>query len=177
MTNKKKKKKRGGATRGQLALIGVLSIVLVMVIAVQFSGSSSSKRSHPKTESNRSPGSTVATATIDSQQSAPDEMPREWPELSVDAVAQFDPLATPVWYQQAFAVEKRLTEQQVQQAETEPLQLEDMQATGAQIVLISGGQRIAKVGDQRVEIGDRIDGYQVSDIDNRGITLIKSRAR
>ena len=119
----------------------------------------------------------MATATIDSQQSAPDEMPREWPEFSVDAVAQFDPLANPAWYQQAFAVEKRPAEQQVQQAETEPLQLEDMQATGAQIVLISGGQRIAKVGDQRVEIGDRIDGYQVSDIDNRGITLIKSRAR
>lgn len=175
MTNKKKK--WAGATRSQLALIGVLSLVLVGVIVAQLPDS----LPKPERRARAQARPTVPSALPEETKSDPKpqkEKPKpDWPAFSPSEVARRDPFAMPAWYRdiQSLSVQENetVTEPEVEQK----LVLKELQETGAAIVLIADSMRIAEVGDQQVRVGDKIDGYEVSDITPSGVILTKSKSR
>lgn len=176
MSNKKKKKKSGGATRGQIVLIGVLSAVLVGVIVVQLPGSSDKPIAASRKRPKRPRPATVAVINPQDT-SGKEEEPRNWPEYSVSQLEEFDPLAPTDWYRQAVVVQSNSPDAAPVKQVVEQLELEKLQEAGANIVLIDGDHRIATVGEQRIRVGDKIDGYQVSEITDQGVVLTKSRSR
>lgn len=178
-------RERIGASRGKLALVGLLAVVLVVVIVAQLPSSNSDNL--PTAPVSMMPegeaAAESASAPSSSEKTSVDQPPRKWPELSMNAIVAFDPLAAPSWYLAATQVE--------QSSENEPddptlasaeerassAALEALQQTGTTIVLITNGEKIAAIGEKRIRIGDRIAGYLVSDITDQGVILTKSRSR
>ena len=173
---KKNRKKKPKATRGQLALIGVLSVVLVGVIVMQLPDSPD----HKPRKSAGKPHKMLASLAVGEQSAVETDkevVVREWPKLSLSDVEKLDPFAAPAWYQATLALDTQTEQNTDSQAIAEQLQLKELQQTGAAIVLIAGSQRVATVGPHFVRVGDKIDGYEVSNITAEGVILTKSRAR
>jgi hypothetical protein len=179
------KKDRIGASRGKLALMGVLAVVLVVVIVVQLSGTSDVDNV-PTASVTDMPGweGHANAAKPESNPPAPkpapaEKPPREWPELSMKEILACDPLAAPAWYLAAIQPEQSQEQADGTNRGTpdDSLVLAELQQAGATIVLIANGQRIATIGERQIHVGDRIEGYQVSDITDEGVILTKSRPR
>ncbi len=180
------KKDRFGASRGKLALVGVLVVVLVAVIVMQLP-SSTNNDNVPTAAVTDLPGwegdvSADAASGPPAPQTAPVEKPpQKWPELSMEVIVARDPLAAPPWYLSALELDQSKEQSDGNLAPTEEsadaLVLADLQQAGATIVLIAGGKRIATIGERQLRIGDRIEGYQVSDITDQGVILTKSKPR
>ena len=169
------KKDRIGATRGKLALVGVLAVVLVVVIVVQLRGSGGIQSSPAATSVSTHEEQTVVAALSATKSSSKQNPAREWPELTMDAIARFDPLMAPAWYVAATRpVQPDEQDDSVAEETAENQGLKNLLQTGASIVLISDEQRVATIGEQQVRIGDQIEGYEVSDITEQGIVLTKS---
>ncbi len=178
-------RERIGASRGKLALVGLLAVVLVVVIVAQLPSSNSddlptapvSRMSEPEAAAES------ASAPSSSEKTSVDQPPRKWPELSMNAIVAFDPLAAPSWYLAATHVEQSNENEQddptLASAEERASSavLEALQQAGTTIVLTANGERIATIGEQQFRIGDRIAGYLVSDITDQGVILTKSRPR
>jgi len=176
MTNKKKKKNKwGGATRGQLALIGVLLVVLACVIGAQLTGGSDEPSSAARKKRTRTRAANVAAASSQ-EESAEQAEERTWPEYGVGQLIAFDPLARTDWYLDAIEVQANQAEGALVKKVVEKLELNKLQESGTNIVLIDDQHRIATVGEQRIRVGDKIDGYQVSEITDQGVVLKKSRS-
>jgi hypothetical protein len=177
-----------GATPGKLALVGVLAVALVLVIVVQMPDDSNvaqtatasvgkkpelDKSSDDKTESDK--------GTELSEQTANDKLPRHWPELTMETITALDPLTAPPWYIAAAHIEPAKEQDNLSLAlaeeEARAAALATLQQAGATIVLISNGERIATIGDQRIRIGDNIEGFQVSDITDQGVVLTRPKPR
>lgn len=180
------KKDRFGASRGKLALVGVLVVVLVTVIVMQLP-SSTNNDNLPTAAVSDLPGwegdaSANAASGPPAPQTAPVEKPpRKWPELSMEVIVACDPLAAPTWYLDALQLDQSKEQSDgnlvsTEESPDEPA-LADLQQAGTTIVLIAGGERIATIGERQLRIGDRIEGYQVSDITDQGVILTKSRSR
>ena len=174
-----RKRDRIGASRGKLALVGVLSIVLVVVIVVQLPDSQPTGQSAKTKEIATSQAPQGETKVVAQTVSDEQDPPREWPKLSLDVIADADPFAWPTWYQAAassgpLSEPNDRTEAQTEVADKQ--KLEDLQKTGAAIVLITGDARIATIGDKRLRVGDRIEGYEVSEITSKGVILTKARS-
>ena len=181
-------RERIGATRGKLALVGVLAVVLVVIIVVQLPGptdydkAATASVSSIRERSTDNNDITMLEEPISStEKTLIDMSPREWPELSIDAITAFDPLEAPSWYVAAAQIEKtnEAGEQTLASADDDASAagLAALQEAGATIVLIANGERIATIGDQRIRIGDNIEGYQVSDITDQGVILTKLKPR
>lgn len=162
----KKQLEKMGATPGKLALIGLLSLVLVGVVAKQLpegTAQTASKPSAPVSTSRK-------VAQKLSTQDSPEEPEREneltpWPEIDLTKTLAIDPFATPAW------VAKK------EQPTTTPLNvtgvLADLQQQGASIVVITAEDKSATIGEQNVHVGDILEGYRVTDITAQGILLNK----
>jgi len=181
-------RERIGATRGKLALVGVLAVVLVVVIVAQLPSTTGYDNAATADVSSIKARNTHNNDITESEEALPsmektqiDISPREWPELSIDAITAFDPLAAPSWYVAAAQIEKtnEAGEQAFASAEdaADASALAALQEAGATIVLITNGERIATIGDQRIRIGDNIEGYEVSDITDQGVILTKPKPR
>lgn len=181
-------RERIGATPGKLALVGVLAVVLVMVIVVQLRSSSSTSKMKTAPVSEL-PGrktttdeAAVATSAPQSQEKNSEEKPpRNWPELTMNAITAFDPLDAPTWYLTAANFEETSdqTGPTLTSAEDQAhaVALEALKQAGTAIVLIANGERIAMIGERQVRIGDSIEGYEVSDITDQGVVLTKPGPR
>ena len=95
---------KAGATKGKLALVAVLAVVLVIVVAGQLGGGSTTadvKRPGATSESPATPGRVAVVQP--SQESSPasacsNDAPA-WPDLSLEDIVRHDPLAVPAWFQ------------------------------------------------------------------------------
>ena len=185
---------KAGATRGKLALIAVLAVVLVGVVGFQVanfrqSASPTQAATPTKTRASRrpltskSPGNSADTASAPQQQSdSPAAAPKEWPRLTLEEIVAHDPLAPPPWYVtpvvHAVAVaeddpadqEAALAEQAARRRHRIAT-LEQLREEGARVVVLTGADQVAAIGEQKVRIGDTIDGFQIIDITERGIVL------
>src|SRR5262249_29722743 len=89
---------RIGATRGKLALVGVLAAVLVGVLASNFRGSAGEPAlAAPDSGPRRpipAPASAVAAETSPFGEFAADG---DWPHAELDKLVGFDPFAAPSW--------------------------------------------------------------------------------
>jgi hypothetical protein len=190
--------KQTGVTPGKLALIGVLAVVLVIVIYIQYGdqlkstatstmpATAAATRSKPAI-SKAAKKDDVAETDFTLRKSTGSRATWQAPELG--SVVAYDPFALPASFPQPSQgdVENALaqTEAQktqdasVQQAalEAERTQLQSaltsLKQQGVQVIVKREDQYIAIIGDQEVRVGDEFQGFTVVAIDANGVRLAK----
>jgi hypothetical protein len=182
-----------GLTRGKAILIGVLAVALLGVIVVQyrrFSGgapqvaAAATPRRSPKTRpAQPRAAATKQPASIQKPDGVADAALREfdqmkWKSPTLAEVIAYDPFALPSAFPQpprfigadgANTSETLSAEEQAQQivdalAELR-MQLEELKQRGVHVILGKDGQYVATIGDQRIQVGDDINGFTVTEID------------
>jgi hypothetical protein len=183
-----------GLTRGKAILIGVLAVALLGVIVVQyrrFSGGGAPQVAAPATPMRATKARAMRSDAAATKQptSAPkpdggtdaafrefDQM--KWKSPTLAEVIAYDPFALPGAFPQpprfvgaddADTGEALTAEEQAQQivdalAELR-MQLEELKQRGVHVILGKDGQYVATIGDQRIQVGDDINGFTVTDID------------
>jgi hypothetical protein len=163
-------RKKSGATTKQLALIGILSMILIGVLASQWLGSDTSAIS--LADPSELPGSSSAREekpVLPAGESpfgayAADE---PWPEFAVGKVIEFDPFKTPDWAHPAPDVET-LAEQKHSEEK-----LNELRNATNTIIITAGDKRIARIGKHEYQVGDTIGEFEITDISSAGVVLSK----
>jgi hypothetical protein len=184
-------KKAAGLTPAKGALIGVLAIVLVGVLYMQFGGSTSTAAAG---EARRRPVAAAASAAKPAQAAPaaknklPENKPvvelaslvdpKAWKSPPLADVVAYDPFAVPASFPKPKAVDakgkgdglvaaaqaddaRRMAEA-VAQLQT---QLRELEQRGVQVIVRDRDQYAAMIGDRVVHVGDEIDGFTVTVID------------
>jgi len=156
-----------GATPGKLALIGVLVLVLIVVIVKQQPESVpvSVRESPITTEQQTTKRTRVSPSSLPEKDSQNESERTSWPEINFSETLASDPFTPPSW-----AVQESRT---VLSTSDDPGELAELQQQGASIVVIGQKEKSARIGEQRLVVGDILDGYQVTDITTQGIFLNK----
>jgi hypothetical protein len=167
---------RIGATRGKLALVGLLAMVLVYVLWSNFAGS---QEHLAITEPGSMP--VVPPAVVSPSPSASKTQPEvtpgtspfgafavdgSWPEPDLEVLVKFDPLSAPPW----MGVVEQLDEGPCDD-EAQSKSLEELQKAQNAIIFMSGKQRVARIGGEDYRIGDMVGHYKITDISSAGIVL------
>lgn len=163
-----------GATPAKLALVVVLGITFMAVVFPQLIGTSTTAADAHVTKKRRPQGTTQkAEATNDNNANAKEDIVKtekaDWPEVDLQDALQHDPLATPSWY----AVKEQKTNQasQIEGEDGRRQRIRELEKEGARIVVITDQEKAATIGEKKVQIGDIIEGFQVSNITTEGIVL------
>lgn len=165
---------RNGATRGKLALVGILAVMLVTVMWHNFAGSeppANAKNTRPTTPQREAKAAVKPSASLKPAPTKPEQVaktPRVWPKHSLEKVARHDPLTKPMWYLVAQAAETGSPDASLARSAQV---LEELKKESTKIVVISGGERIATIGELSLRVGDTIEGFQVTEITTDGIVL------
>ena len=187
---------KAGVTPGKLALVGVLALVFIGVIVCQLPDNSvtsqpatrdsSEKLSQPSQQRPSDAGGTrsnVAKDTTPPTSQAPTEQPiRTWPKLSLDRILSYDPLAAPDWLVDARNAAPPVDEASRLVAEAEREQrkeevLRQLREQGAKVIVFSGNDKRAAIGNQSVRIGETIEGFRITDITREGVVLTELEPR
>lgn len=182
--------KKTGATPGKLVLVGVLAAVLVAVLVVQYQQFATPQASAvgqrtPKKRPARAPAASRSVEdSKEGAEAAQLETAARWPELQLEEVIAHDPFARPAWIKPPprVAAESETTpNEQLQQQLAQDQQeakaaalakaLEKLRQQGTRIVVLSEGDKIARIGEQSVRIGDTIEGFRITDITTAGVVL------
>ncbi len=175
-----------GASPKKLALAGLLAVVFVVVLIVQFGGISSGNQAAEPPPAGQSGAQTPRRdggggQKVPSDRAVPDvgDSGPRWPALEPAEVLDYDPFAmpeastgrrAPAGSAQAEAA-KQLEEIRRRQAEQDR-SLERLRQKRVKAIIRSdqnGG--VAVIGDQTVYVGDLIDGYRVIAIEPDGVVL------
>jgi hypothetical protein len=163
---------RNGATPGKLAAVGTLVVVLVAVMWHNFTGAQSpaeTERPRPTSHPTTTTAKTPARVESSSVKLDPMKMTRKvWPPYSLEKVTKYDPLAKPMWYLMAQAAEEGTVGASLARSAQV---LEELKNQPTKIVVISGDERIATIGELSFRVGDTIEGFQVTEITTDGIVL------
>lgn len=162
-----------GATPGKLVLMGVLAVVFVVVLIVQFGGDSSAEPS-AALGSETSPPLQNPVVTERRPTAKPDEAPTPWPVLQCAEVIGYDPFSTPSTLADDSASSQDIAhnspdaDRKARQEQT----LKELQSQGVKAVYGGGPQgMIAVVGSETVRIGQKLGGFRVVAIGPNGISL------
>jgi hypothetical protein len=198
VAEQKSKLQQAGLTRGKMLIIGILAVVLVGVIYLQYGPSGISQQIEPATPATESriarPAlEQVSPAVADAGESEVglaaelavfDHARWETPELS--EVIAYDPFAVPAAFPQslravldptlaaqggdsaAAAFNAKLLAEAVEQMQ---LQLEELQQRGVHVIVNLRDQYVAMIGDRTVHVGDEINGFVVTAIDPDGVRV------
>ena len=181
---------RTGATPGKLALVAVLAVVLVGVIVMQLpdrtapalAGRSTQTPSRSDPTSRR-PAQVKATDSASSSQSDPNTdrlktteqtVPRNWPDFPMATIVAHDPLAAPEWViaaQQHGVSARDMEPNAIAKSKRNADALSMLRKQGAKVVVISGSEKRASIGEQSVRIGETIEGFRIIDITKQGVVL------
>lgn len=161
-------RKKSGATPKQLALVGILSLVLVGVLASQWLGgdapaielASEAHEAEPPKKNEETHVTPAGQSPFGAY--AADE---PWPALDVDAASEFDPLKTPDWAHAAPDVEA-LAEQKHSEEK-----LNELRNATNTIIITAGDKRIARIGKHEYQVGDTIGDFEITDISSAGVVL------
>lgn len=192
-------KKPFAASRRQLLLVGVLGLIFVVVLFIQFgpdelgTGQESADEPAPAARRARQPGQDVAQAPGAERNGGAGAPPlptrsagpaRPWPVVSFHDAVRYDPFATPAEFiARAAAAEEQqqsraqLAAQHAQQqaqadADTQRQKaLETLRAVGVSAILSDGREPVALIGSQMVRVGDVLQGFRVVAIGPEGVTL------
>jgi hypothetical protein len=183
--------KKSEITPGKLALIGVLAVVLVIVIYIQYGDQLKSKVvSSLPTSTAAAPRSKPAKSKIARKDDVADTdftlrkstgSRATWQAPELGSVVAYDPFALPASFPQlrqgdaenalAQTEAQKTQDASVQQAalEAERTQLQaalaSLKQQGVQAVIKRGNQSIAIIGGQEVRVGDEYQGFTVVAID------------
>jgi hypothetical protein len=161
-----------GATPGKLALIAVLALVLVGVIASNWPTTPAAPADQPKTARRPLPAPAAANSGQQNQPATPagpfGEFAEDghWQELPIRQVTSFDPLATAEW--------AKLPDVAADGTVRTETQINELLAAKDAIIFVSGDTRVARIGDQEFQVGDRLGRYLISEISPRGVVLSES---
>lgn len=175
-----KPRNRVGATPAKLALIGVLALVMVGVIASNFSGGQSPPvaaaaegvEHAPETTAsgvaNSSAGSSAAPQADDAANPFGKFAEVEpWPKAPLKTVTRFDPFARAAW-----AVVKEVVESDAAAEEQDSARkLDELRNAENAIIIMSGDTRKAVIGEHEFQIGDVIGRFRIEDITSSGVVL------
>jgi hypothetical protein len=168
-----------GATRGKLALVGVLGLVLVYVVWSNFGGTGEQLALvDPATEGVPEQAAPPAIAAPGSaaQPSAakPNDGPfgefsadADWPQFDLAKLVEFDPLAPPLWMNVVEEVEEEVAATD----ESPDRSLEELQNAENAIIFMTGNERVARIGSEEFRVGDMVGNYKITDISSAGIVL------
>jgi hypothetical protein len=194
-------KKSTGITSTRLILIGVLSVVLLAVLYIQFGSSSVETASPPYEPPHRRPAVAATQAATekpagDSKQSTPtaDAAPKKtefaanWQTADVATAAQYDPFALPSLFPQRIqeAKDNKLAKDAVKAddgqadaaARAEILkklttEFSQLQHQGVRVVMQKEDKYVAMIGDKTIHVGDSIEGFTVVAIDANGVRVAR----
>jgi hypothetical protein len=160
---------RSGATPGKLAAVGALGVVLVIVLWSNLAPSRSTAARKPRhtpspAKAEKQPAPAVAAQPLKLEK----KVQRNWPKLSLDNVVKHDPFAMPMWYLTARADEQGTGVSAIARSAQV---LEELKKQQTRIVVISGEERIATIGELSFRVGDMIEGFEVTAITTDGVVL------
>jgi hypothetical protein len=164
-----------GATPAKLALIGILTLVLIGVVASNWPKSAATDEAEAA-ETGTSAASPDAAAPAVSATGAPADQTEtptspfgefvtddNWPETPLGEVTKFDPLAVSDW---------ALPPEAQQKAEKyDAVQIKELLKAENAIIFMAGDTRVARIGTREFRVGDVVGGFKISDISSRGVVL------
>ncbi len=173
-----------GATPGRLALVGILSVILVMTCVIQFGDLRSETATVPEND-------TAATK----ERSQPKKLAQKpglgaemekttspWPVMEVAHVRQHDPFRmAPPWHDATPANQITATEEGPDPAEEAAAAakaardriLKEIREQGVRWVVVSREEAVAAIGNREVRVGDVFGGLRVTQISLDGVTLVE----
>jgi hypothetical protein len=88
---------------------------------------------------------------------------RNWPAPALGEVIKHDPFAAPDWAgpHTESAEDEALTEKRIA----------ELMASKDAIIVMTGDKRIARIGKQEFQVGDRLGRYRISEITSQGVVL------
>jgi hypothetical protein len=192
-------KQRSGLTRGKAALIGVLTVVLLVVLYLQYGRSSEASSTEPVVRTGRrrpaaAPAKqppTAATAKKTQNESGSsaavaavvDET--RWKSPSLVEVVDYDPFALPATFPKRSVIDPTGAggEGLVAAAAADDakslaeaiaqlqMQLDELKQRGVHVIVRERDQYVAMIGDRTVHVGDEINGFTVTEIDPTGVRV------
>jgi hypothetical protein len=158
---KRQAKKKAGATKGQLVLIAILGVVLVAVVASNFSSDDAPQLAltTPDERPAAVPLAPGATPGVPNQTPFGEyAVDQNWPRVPVEDVVKFDPLAdgkadAPV--------------APVYNAE----EIDELRKAQDAIIFMTGGETVARIGSKEFHVGDIVGGLEIREISSAGIVL------
>ena len=194
-----------GLTRGKAILIGVLSIVLVVILYVQFGGGGEkpggeavgyrpprpavavqpgSSAANPVTlASAKTPSNIQAGKDKDAVAAPPIDVAR-WKSPKLETIVAYDPFALPPAFPQppkVAAGSKASADGLIAAAAADDakkladaveklhMQLEELKQRGVHVIVREGDQYVAVIGERKLHVGDKINGFTVTAIDPDGV--------
>lgn len=165
-----------GLTPAKAALIGVLVVAFAAVWGPQLIGGSSKKAARATATASPSPASrpqpaAPAAARADAQSAAltPNENDDDAFHRSLTEVADYDPFAAPDWSPAARRVSREIAA--VDDTEAVADRFAAIRKSGVAMILVSGQNRAAQVGETTLQVGDVYDGFRVIRIDAAGVAF------
>ena len=184
-------------TPGKLIVIGVLSVVFVVVLVMNFSGSSSQAKSEPVAGGSsrpspprrRSPGRRAVpnpgTTSKDGEIFRVEK--KLWSQFSLKQIGSFNPFALPqiiaakiVSNQEAksqgdkdakLALERKY-ENQLRVRRDRDAFLQSLRTDAAILIVHVNNRRIAMIGERKIAVGDVLpEGFRVTGINDNGLIL------
>jgi hypothetical protein len=198
--------KQAGLTRGKAILIGILSVVLVVVLYIQFGGKSDKPAGgavayrpprpalavQPANAPTQPP--TLASAKISTN--GPTSMNKtaiaaalvddtRWKSPKLEKIVAYDPFALPPAFPQPkvangkkangagliAAVAANDAKKLAEAAEKLRVQLEELTQQGVHVIVREGDQYVAWIGERKLQVGDKINGFTVTAIDTDGVHI------
>lgn len=183
--------KQLGLTPAKGALVAGLLLLLAVIWGPQilsFDGGASAPSSKITAQSTgkasrRSPSGTSAKkgTALSTVTPAVSSSKREIPVIGASEAGAYDPFRVPSWSPAAAMIAQRSTGQENDSSFLTEEELEQrassLRQAGVAMVLVSSTGRIAKIGDQTVQVGDEIDGFRVMKITAEGVVLQPNASR
>jgi hypothetical protein len=191
-----------GLTRGKAVLIGVLSIVLLVVLYVQYgkyigdsgnvdaqaAASRAPARKLTRTETT-SPAELSAEPEGDAQAALLEFDQSKWKPPEVSKVIAYDPFALPAGFPRPSAtgalnlaegvttVTAEEKSRQLADALAElRMQLDELKQRGVHVIVGQKNEYVAMIGDRQIRVGDEINGFTVTKIDLKEGVIVERRS-
>jgi hypothetical protein len=159
------KSRSAGATRSQLALVGVLAVILIGVVAKNLRGPAEEPSAAAPAVAPTTSGPD-ASALVASKPAAGGSpfgefaVDADWPAPSLEQLINFDPFAPPA---SVAAVE--LGNDSTEDSLSNLRQAQDA------IIFVTGDQRVARIGETEYHVGDAVGRFRITEISSAGIVL------
>jgi len=173
---------RGGLTPGKLGLIITLSVLLLVVIVVQFGSGSKLRRKTARPRRLATAKKAENSEANDEPKAAAKTVDRQWPDYQVNDVVAYNPFTLPGKLRPQEVAPKtaegRISASvSVERPDADALRLRQtefiasLREQGVDMVLMTPAGTVARVGPSSFRVGDVVEGLIVTEINSSGIVF------